>query len=130
MEVFQSKIGFVEHFETGTLAVLPQFDLRVYQDPTGEDTLTMFGPPPSDLSPPPECHPISQDCPEGEKCVPYSSTGGVITASFIIGFAERFTDTYIGSHWTMIVSLAAILLVLTIKPSGLFGKQKELEERI
>ncbi len=58
------------------------------------------------------------------------STGGVIAASFIVGFAERFTDTYIGSHWTMIVSLAAILLVLTIKPSGLFGKQKELEERI
>ncbi|UCF95270.1 MAG: branched-chain amino acid ABC transporter permease [Desulfobacterales bacterium] len=58
------------------------------------------------------------------------STGGVIVASFVIGFAERFTDSYISSHWTMIVSLAAILLVLTIKPSGLFGKQKELEERI
>jgi branched-chain amino acid transport system permease protein len=58
------------------------------------------------------------------------STGGVIVASFIIGFAERFTDTYIGSHWTMIVSLAAILIVLVAKPSGLFGKQKELEERI
>ena len=58
------------------------------------------------------------------------STGGVIVASFAIGFAERFTDSYIGSHWTMIVSLAAILLVLLIKPSGFFGKQKELEERI
>ena len=58
------------------------------------------------------------------------STGGVIVASFVIGFAERFTDSYISSHWTMIVSLAAILVVLTIKPSGLFGKQKELAERI
>ena len=58
------------------------------------------------------------------------STGGTIVASFVIGFAERFTDTYISSHWTMIVSLAAILIVLTLKPSGLFGKQKELEERI
>jgi len=58
------------------------------------------------------------------------SSGGVIVAGFIIGFAERFTDTYIGSHWTMIISLVAILLVLVIKPSGLFGKQKELEERI
>ncbi|MGD9066693.1 MAG: branched-chain amino acid ABC transporter permease, partial [Desulfobacterales bacterium] len=57
------------------------------------------------------------------------STGGVIVASFIIGFAERFTDTFISSHWTMIVSLAAILIVLVVKPSGLFGKQKELEER-
>jgi branched-chain amino acid transport system permease protein len=58
------------------------------------------------------------------------STGGVIVASLVVGFAQRFTDTYIGSHWTMIVSLAAILLVLVIKPSGLYGKQKELEERI
>jgi branched-chain amino acid transport system permease protein len=58
------------------------------------------------------------------------SSGGVILASFVIGFAERFTDAYIGSHWTMIVSLAALLAVLAVKPSGIFGKQKELEERI
>ncbi len=58
------------------------------------------------------------------------STGGVIVASIVIGFAERFTDSYIGSHWTMTVSLAAILIVLVTKPSGLFGKQKELEERV
>lgn len=58
------------------------------------------------------------------------SSGGVILASFVLGFAERFTDAFIGSRWTMIVSLAAILIVLVIKPSGLFGKQKELEERI
>jgi branched-chain amino acid transport system permease protein len=30
----------------------------------------------------------------------------------------------------MIVLLAAIILVLVIKPSGLFGKFKELEERV
>ncbi len=58
------------------------------------------------------------------------STGGVIVASLVVGFAQRFTDTYIGSEWTMIVSLVAILVVLVIKPSGLYGKQKELEERI
>lgn len=58
------------------------------------------------------------------------STGGVIVASLLVGFVQRFTDTYIGSHWTMIVSLLALLIVLIIKPSGLYGKQKELEERI
>ena len=50
------------------------------------------------------------------------STGGVVVASFLIGFAQRFTDSYIGSHWTMIVSILAILLVLIFKPSGLYGK--------
>lgn len=58
------------------------------------------------------------------------STGGVVVASLFVGFAQRFTDTYMGSHYTMIVSLVAILLVLVVKPSGLYGKQKELEERI
>ncbi len=58
------------------------------------------------------------------------STGGVLVASVLIGFAQTFTATYLGAHWTMIVSLVAILVILVVKPSGLFGKQKELEERI
>ncbi|BBO93156.1 branched-chain amino acid ABC transporter permease [Desulfosarcina ovata] len=58
------------------------------------------------------------------------STPGLILASLIIGFTERFTDAFIGSQWTMVISLAAILLVLVIHPSGLFGKQKALQERI
>ena len=58
------------------------------------------------------------------------SSGGVIVAGLVVGFAQRFTDSYIGSNWTMIVSLLAIFIVLVIKPSGFFGKQKELEERI
>ncbi|MBL7213816.1 MAG: branched-chain amino acid ABC transporter permease [Desulfobacteraceae bacterium] len=58
------------------------------------------------------------------------STGGVVIASFLIGYAETFTATYLGSHWVMLVPLAAILGILAIKPSGIFGEQKELEERI
>lgn len=58
------------------------------------------------------------------------STGGVILAGLFIGFAERFTDTYVSSSWTMVVSLAAMLIILLIKPSGFLGRQKELEERI
>jgi branched-chain amino acid transport system permease protein len=58
------------------------------------------------------------------------SAVGVVVASFLIGYAQIITATALGPHWTMIVSLAAILVVLTIRPSGLFGRQKELEERI
>lgn len=58
------------------------------------------------------------------------STLGLITAGFLIGYAQTITATYFETHWTMIVSLMAILLVLAVKPSGLFGHQKELEERI
>ncbi len=58
------------------------------------------------------------------------STVGVIVASFLIGYAQMITDAFSGPHWKMIVSLLAILIILLVKPSGLFGKQKELEERI
>lgn len=58
------------------------------------------------------------------------SSVGVVAAAFIIGYAQMVTDSYLGPHWKMIVSLIAILIILVVKPSGLFGKQKELEERI
>ena len=58
------------------------------------------------------------------------STTGLVLASLIVGFAQKASDIYIGSNYRMVVSLAAILLILFFKPSGLMGKQKELEERI
>jgi branched-chain amino acid transport system permease protein len=58
------------------------------------------------------------------------STVGVVVASFLIGYAQMITDTISGPQWRMIVSLVAIFVILVVKPSGLFGKQKELEERI
>lgn len=58
------------------------------------------------------------------------STPGVILAAFLIGYAQMITDVLSGPHWKMIVSLVAIFVILVVKPSGLFGKQKELEERI
>ncbi len=58
------------------------------------------------------------------------STVGILVASVIIGFAQTFTANYLAPHWMLLVSLIAIAVVLVVKPSGLFGKQKELEERI
>jgi len=58
------------------------------------------------------------------------STTGMILASFIIGFAQTAAARYIGPKWMIIVPLAAIVLVLVVRPSGLLGKFKELEERV
>lgn len=58
------------------------------------------------------------------------STTGLIVGSLILGFAMVITSTYIGPNWSEVVYLAAIVLVLAVKPSGLFGKFKELEERV
>lgn len=58
------------------------------------------------------------------------SWGGTIIASFVIGFAQILTEFFLSSHYQMVVALLAIIIILLIKPSGLFGKQKELEERV
>lgn len=55
---------------------------------------------------------------------------GAVLAAFLIGFAQILTVVYLGSHFQMVVALLAIILTLIIKPSGLFGQQKELEERV
>jgi branched-chain amino acid transport system permease protein len=58
------------------------------------------------------------------------SWGGTILASFIIGFAQILTERFLSSHYTMVVALLAIVITLLVRPSGIFGKQKELEERV
>ena len=58
------------------------------------------------------------------------STTGMIAASFIIGFGQIITAKFLGARWMIIVPISAIILVLAIRPSGLFGKFKELEERV
>lgn len=58
------------------------------------------------------------------------STTGMIVGSVILGYSMTITSTLAGPQWSAAVYLAAIVIVLAIKPSGLFGKSKELEERV
>lgn len=58
------------------------------------------------------------------------SWSGVVIASFIIGFAQILTEVFLSSHYQMIVAFLAIIITLLVKPSGIMGKQKELEERV
>jgi hypothetical protein len=45
-------------------------------DETSSTSLPGFIPEDEDMYPAAECDPFAQDCPDGEKCVPYGSTGG------------------------------------------------------
>lgn len=58
------------------------------------------------------------------------SWGGAIVASFIIGFAQILTEVFLSTQYQMVISLLAIIVTLLLKPSGLFGKQKELDDRV
>lgn len=58
------------------------------------------------------------------------STVGLVVGSLIVGYAMIITSLILGPQWGQVVYLAAIVIVLVVKPSGLFGKSKELEERV
>jgi len=58
------------------------------------------------------------------------SWAGVFAGAFLLGFVEILTAAFIGPQWQMVVVLLFIILTLILKPSGLLGKQKELEERV
>ena len=63
-------------------------------------------------------------------CGGLGSWTGTILAAFIIGFAQTTVVYLVAPHLSIVVALAAIVLILIFKPSGLFGRQKELEERV
>ncbi len=55
---------------------------------------------------------------------------GAILAAFLIGFVQILTVVYIDPGFQIVVALLAIIVTLILRPSGLFGRQKELEERV
>jgi branched-chain amino acid transport system permease protein len=55
---------------------------------------------------------------------------GAVIAAFLLGYIQILTEVLIASHYQAVVAMAAIILTLILRPSGLFGKQKELEERV
>jgi len=63
-------------------------------------------------------------------CGGLGSWTGTILAAFVIGFAQTIVAYLIAPHLVMVVALAAVILILIFRPSGLFGRQKELEERV
>ncbi|MBW1731290.1 MAG: branched-chain amino acid ABC transporter permease [Deltaproteobacteria bacterium] len=58
------------------------------------------------------------------------SWAGAVLASFVIGFAMKISTALFGAMWESVVLVGTIILILLLKPSGLLGKQKELEERV
>jgi branched-chain amino acid transport system permease protein len=58
------------------------------------------------------------------------SWAGTILASAVLGFSQYLTVWNGKPHYQMVVMLVAIIATLIVRPSGLFGKQKELEERV
>src|SRR4030066_310728 len=55
---------------------------------------------------------------------------GTILAALILGLATTTMSAFGGTMWNNVLVFGLIILILAVKPSGLFGQQKELEERV
>ena len=50
------------------------------------------------------------------------SIGGTLVAAVILGVAENLMSTFFGPSWSQAVSFGILLLVLAVRPAGLFGR--------
>ena len=48
---------------------------------------------------------------------------GAAIAGLVLGVVENITSLYWGNEWALAVDFAIFLLVLSLKPSGIFGRQ-------
>lgn len=53
-----------------------------------------------------------------------NSVGGVVVAGLMIGWIEVIVGAYLGAAWQSFIPYLIVLLVMTVKPTGLFGERK------
>jgi branched-chain amino acid transport system permease protein len=53
-----------------------------------------------------------------------TSVGGVIVAGIFIGWVETLVGAYLGAAWQNFMPYLIVLLVMMVKPNGLFGEQQ------
>ncbi len=52
------------------------------------------------------------------------SIEGAAFGGLLLGVTESLTSLYLGNEWALIVDFVLFLLVLSLKPSGIFGRQR------
>ncbi len=55
---------------------------------------------------------------------------GTVLAALTLGLATTIMSALGGTMWNNVLVFGLIILILIVRPSGLFGRQKELEERV
>jgi branched-chain amino acid transport system permease protein len=53
-----------------------------------------------------------------------TSVGGVVVAGIFIGWMETLVGAYLGASWQSFMPYLIVLLVMTVKPTGLFGEER------
>ena len=52
------------------------------------------------------------------------SVGGAAVVGFVVGIIENIFAAYVSPEWAFAVMFILLLVVLQIRPSGLFGRER------
>jgi branched-chain amino acid transport system permease protein len=52
------------------------------------------------------------------------SVAGAAIAGVVLGIIENMTSLYWGNEWALVIDFVIFLLVLSLRPAGLFGSQR------
>ena len=55
------------------------------------------------------------------------SLPGAVVGGLVLGLAEVFAVSYVGSSWRDVVAFGLLFLILLVRPQGLFGARKVRE---
>jgi branched-chain amino acid transport system permease protein len=58
------------------------------------------------------------------------SWAGTLLAALVLGLGTTIMSAFGGTMWNNVLIFGLIIFILVVRPSGLLGKQKELEERV
>jgi branched-chain amino acid transport system permease protein len=58
------------------------------------------------------------------------SWAGTLLASLVLGLSTTILSAFGGTMWNNVLIFGLIIFILIVRPSGLLGQQKELEERV
>jgi branched-chain amino acid transport system permease protein len=53
-----------------------------------------------------------------------TSVGGVVIAGLFVGWMETIVGAYLGAAWQSFIPYLVVLIVMFVKPNGLFGEQR------
>lgn len=53
-----------------------------------------------------------------------TSVGGVVVAGLFVGWMETIVGAYLGAAWQSFIPYLVVLVVMVIRPTGLFGEQR------
>ncbi len=56
----------------------------------------------------------------------FNKAQGPVVGGLILGLAESFTGAFISSHYMVAVPLAVLILILLVRPQGIFGVKEEV----